>query len=277
MTRDPLDTEERSRPWHEIGDGVFVRAFADFNVNVGLVVGRRAALVVDTRASARKGLELRTAVGRMTPLPPIAVNTHHHFDHVFGNAAFATAEIWGHELCVSRMLEEAETIRATLARAMPELAAEYAQTEVVPPNRTFRDHATIDLGGRTVELVHFGRGHTDNDVAVIVADAGVAFAGDLVEEGAPPSFEDSYPLEWAGTLGRLLARADGHIVPGHGRVVDGNFVAGQTKELEALAELARRVRSAGGSAAGALRDSPFTGEAGERALERAFGQLGGEV
>jgi glyoxylase-like metal-dependent hydrolase (beta-lactamase superfamily II) len=277
MTQDPLDADTGSRPWREIGDGVFVRAFPEFRVNAGLVVGERAALVIDTRASVRQGLELRAAIGRMTPLPQIVVNTHHHYDHVFGNAAFATAEIWGHERCVARMLEEAETIRAALARAMPERAVEYAETPTVPPNRTLHDRATIDLGGRTVEFVHFGRGHTDNDVVVIVPDAGVVFAGDLVEEGAPPSFEDSYPMDWPGTLGRLLRRADGQIVPGHGGVVDRDFVEGQIGELDALATLARRVRLKGGSAEDALPDSPFTGEAGGKALERAFAQLGGEI
>jgi len=125
---------------------------------------------------------------------------------------------------------------------MPELAQEYVDTNVTPPTRTFRDRLALELGDRKVQMIHFGRGHTDNDIVVIVPDVHAVFAGDLVEQGGPPSFEDSYPLDWPGTLGRLLDVADGPIIPGHGEVVSKAFVEGQLADLSSLAELARRVR-----------------------------------
>ena len=263
--------------WREIGDRVFVHSFADFRLNVGLVVGGESVLVIDTRASSRQGADLQSAIALVTRLPQVVVNTHHHFDHSFGNGAFAHSEIWGHPQCVARMLEEAETSKVALAAVMPEVAAEYTETRITVPNRTIRERAAVDLGGRTVELVHLGLGHTDNDVVAVVADASVVFAGDLVEEGAPPSFEDSYPMQWPGTLAGLLARADGAVVPGHGAVVDRAFVAGQMAELKALGDIARYVRFEGGTVDDALPDSPFSGEAGRKAMERAFAELAGEI
>ncbi|GAA3309585.1 hypothetical protein GCM10020219_013400 [Nonomuraea dietziae] len=93
------------------------------------------------------------------------------------------------------------------------------------------------------------------------------FAGDLVEEGAPPAFDDGYPLDWPGTLTAMLADLpEPVIVPGHGAVVDRAFVTAQLGELATTADLARRAHVEG------LRDLisqiPYP-----QALERAFLQL----
>jgi len=96
--------------------------------------------------------------------------------------------------------------------------------------------ATIHLGDRIVEVRHLGRGHTGEDVVVVVP--GVVFAGDLVEESGPPQYDElSHPLEWPQTNRRLLALiGEGDlVVPGHGEVVDRRFVADQIDELERLA------------------------------------------
>ena len=267
----------RARMWREIADGVFVRRFVDFNVNVGLIVGHDRALVVDTRASERQGRELAGEIRRLTQARLIVANTHHHYDHSFGNAAFLPGEMWGHELCAARMRSDAPTTQLELAAAMPEAAQEYRDTRITPPNKTLRDGIALELGNRAVELKYFGRGHTDNDIVIVVPDVHAVFAGDLVEQGAPPSFEDSYPLDWPGALGRLLDFADGPIVPGHGEVVTEAFVEGQLADLSALAELARRVRFDGGSGDDAMPLSPFPATAGRAALIRAFAQLGGEL
>jgi glyoxylase-like metal-dependent hydrolase (beta-lactamase superfamily II) len=263
--------------WREVADGVFVRRFVDFHVNVGLIVGDEAALVVDTRASERQGRELADEIRWITHVRLKVANTHHHYDHSFGNAAFLPGEIWGHERCAARMRADARTTQLALAAAMPEVADEYTDTRITPPNKTFRDGVALELGNRAVELKHFGRGHTDNDIVIVVPDVHAVFAGDLVEQGSPPSFEDSYPLDWPGTLGRLLDVADGPIVPGHGEVVTRAFVEGQLADLSALAELARRIRFDGGSVNEALPLAPFPITSGRPALIRAFAQLAGEL
>ncbi len=266
-----------TRMWREIADQVFMRRYADFNVNVGLVVGDEAALVVDTRGSDRQGRELWAEIRWLTQVRLVAANTHHHYDHAFGNSAFLPAEIWGHEQCAARLRADSRTTQYALAAAMPEVAQEYTDTRITPPSKTFRDSVSIDLGGRRVDLTHFGRGHTDNDLVVIVPDVHVILAGDLIEQGGPPSFEDSYPMDWPGTLGRMLDVADGPVVPGHGEVVTRSFVEGQLADLSALAQLARRVRFDGGSANDALPLSPFPAAVARIALQRAFAQLAGEL
>jgi glyoxylase-like metal-dependent hydrolase (beta-lactamase superfamily II) len=266
-----------ARMWHEVADKVFVRRFLDFNVTVGLIIGGDAALVVDTRGSERQGRELANEIHWLTHGRMIVANTHHHYDHTFGNAAFLPAEIWAHEQCSAHLRTDSRTTQLALAAAMPEVAQEYTDTHITPPIKTFRESVSLELGGRTVELTHFGRGHTDNDIVAVVPDVHVVFAGDLVEQGGPPSFEDSYPMDWPGTLGRLLDVASGSVVPGNGQVVSRSFVEGQLADLSALAQLARRVRFDGGTANDALPLSPFPATAARAALRRAFAQLAGEL
>jgi len=263
--------------WREIAERVFVRRYADFNVNVGLVVGDESSVVVDTRGSERQGRELWGEIRWLTHGRLLLANTHHHYDHAYGNTAFLPADIWGHEQCAARLRSDSRTTQLALAAAMPELGQEYTDTRITPPNKTFRESVTLDLGGRKVDLTHFGRGHTDNDIVVVVPDVHVVLAGDLVEQGGPPSFEDSYPMDWPGTLGRMLDVAQGPVVPGHGEVVSRSFVEGQLADVSALAQLARRVRFDGGSANDALPLSPFPATAARVALQRAFAQLAGEL
>jgi glyoxylase-like metal-dependent hydrolase (beta-lactamase superfamily II) len=263
--------------WREVADRVFIRRYSDFNVTIGLVVGEDDSLVVDTRASERQGRELMDEIRWVTNTRMRVVNTHHHYDHTFGNFAFVPSEIWGHERCATRLREDSRTAQFALAAAMPEVASEYVETQITPPDKTFRDNVELELGDRQVMLTHLGRGHTDNDVVIIVPDVHVVFAGDLVEQGGPPSFEDSFPLDWPGTLGRMLDYIHGPVVPGHGDIVGRSFVEGQLADLSALAQLARRVRFDGGSITDALPLSPFPATAARIALARAFAQLAGEV
>ena len=147
------------------------------------------------------------------------VNTHGHNDHAFGNHRFRPAPIWGHARCARMVSETGAAQIAAVSAAIPALAEELAEVVLDPPDRTFDGDSSIvdfDAGGRRVELRHLGRGHTDNDVVVIVPDADVLFAGDLVEDGAPPFFGDGYPMDWPATVERMVELVTGAVVPGHG-------------------------------------------------------------
>src|ERR1035437_465913 len=253
-----LSAARAARMWREVADRVYYRRFVDFNVTVGLIVGDDSALVVDTRASERQGRELIAEIRWITQNRLILANTHHHYDHAFGNYAFLPGEMWGHEQCAARLRADSRITQLALAAAMPEVAHEYTETHVTPPTKTFRQSVSLDLGGRNVDLTHFGRGHTDNDIVAVVPDVHVFFAADLIEQGGPPSFEDSYPMDWPGTLGRLLDVANGPVVPGPGEGVVGRACGGaRLAVLAALAPPPRRVRFGGGSPIDPLPLSPF--------------------
>ena len=267
--------------WQEVGDRVFRFRYRSYDLNVGAVVGDDEVLVVDTRSWVAEATELLADLGRLTPLPcRQAVNTHWHFDHCFGNATLRPAAIWGHQRCAQQLRGAGEERRRKLMAAHPEVAEELAGVLLDPPDRPVDDAgAELEVGGRRVELRFCGRGHTDNDLVVVVPDAGVVFAGDLVEEGAPPLYgDDAFPLEWPATLDRLLALAPPTVVPGHGDVVGHAFVSGQRDELAAMAALCRRVAAGELAADEAVRAAPFPAEFARDALAlsaRAAGPAGG--
>ncbi|KRC92098.1 adenylyl cyclase [Terrabacter sp. Root85] len=250
----------------EVADRVFVARYRQWDVNVGLVLGRHGAVVIDTRASGIQGSQVLDDIRRLGRDIEVrhVVNTHVHFDHTFGNTAFETAIVHAHDNVGRTIDADAERIKAAF-RADPgdgpeygytaRDAAEVMATVVRGPDRTFGSNATIDLGDRVVTMTYAGRGHTDGDVAVLVPDTDAMFLGDLVEESAHPSFgDDCWPLEWADTLTSHLVQAEDRtvVVPGHGHPVDGAFVARQRDEIAVVAAVIRERRLGAASLTEAL-------------------------
>lgn len=261
----------------ELGNRIYRRRYESLDLNIGVVVGEEAVLVVDSRASHRQADVLREELRTLTNLPVgWLVNTHFHWDHTWGNARFPEAALWGHERCRSEMVDNGEVARRQVLEWMP---AEHHDTvnEVVitPPIETFTSSALIDIGGRIVELRYHGLGHTNSDIVVRVADEGVLFAGDLVEQGAPPAFGDSYPLDWGQTLDSIVLEAT--VVPGHGDVVDVGFVAAQQAEIEDVADIAREGHSEGVAIEALTGTGPYPAETMRQALTRAYAQLDDEL
>lgn len=224
--------------WDEVGDRVFRRRYAELDQNIGVVVTDDGLVVIDSRSHPRHARILREDLAALSPLPVRwLVNTHRHWDHCFGNQVFADAVIVGHRNCRDRLVSEWRDVIAALS-CDPSLPVEdrrsFDEVELVPPTLVFDDHTGLWAGGRRLELAFLGRGHTDGDIVVTVDD--VTFAGDLVEEGAPPSFGDSYPDEWPDTLRRLAEGVTGAVVPGHGDVVDRGFVLSQAADIAAAVE-----------------------------------------
>lgn len=263
--------------WHGVGDGVFARRYEFLALTIGAVVGDDGILVVDTRASHRQARELIDDLAALSDLPVRwVVNTHYHWDHCWGNALFPSAQLWGHENTRAAMLEQGEEVRQ---KVMGYLSVEdheaIREVEIVPPDHTFSDQVSLDIG-RAVDLRYHGRGHTDSDITIDVD--GVLFAGDLVEEAAPPAFGDAFPLEWADTLANLLSFVRGPVVPGHGDPVDRFFVEQQRAEIAATVELARAgFRSDLPADQVDVRPAPFPAELSRFIVERSYTQLAGQI
>ncbi|NLT56036.1 MAG: MBL fold metallo-hydrolase [Actinomycetales bacterium] len=242
--------------WREVARDVLVRRNPVLDLNLTLVLGDRSCLIVDTDCHDGLARELVRVVRSRTVLPWVVVNTHAHFDHCFGNAVLAAEQpglrIWAHRGCLTALTERGEEERRSGVAWMrtagrPVDAAAVAAVTVTPPTDLVEapsgadplTERVLDLGDRHVVLRHAGRGHTDHDLVVLVPDAGVSVVGDLVEEGAPPAFEDSYPLEWPETLDRLLPDLGDTVIPGHGQVIGSSHVVRQRDDLLALADRAR--------------------------------------
>ncbi|HEX3816543.1 MAG TPA: MBL fold metallo-hydrolase [Mycobacteriales bacterium] len=264
--------------WREIGDRVYVRRHSCYDVNVGLVVGTGRCLVIDTLSTHEQARELIEAIRTVTAEPWTVLNTHFHFDHCFGNAIFRPAPIVGHFRTVQGLNESGATQRQTVRemavqQGNHDFAEQLAAVDIDPPDQALEHTTELDIGGRRITAHYLGRGHTDGDLVVEVADSAVLFTGDLIEEGAPPSFEDSFPLDWPGTASALLPLAHGAVVPGHGDVVDREFIERQAGDLARVAEHARILHAAGRGVSESFGGLPFPETAARIALDRALWQL----
>jgi glyoxylase-like metal-dependent hydrolase (beta-lactamase superfamily II) len=235
--------------WTELGDRCWVRRYREWDLNIGVVAGTDGVLVVDTRASAAQAEELLAEIRELTAAPVRWVVNTHGPDPSYP------------EIPV-------------------EVLAGVAGTPLVEVDRTFALARVIDLGDRRVELLHLGNGHTDGDVVAVVPDVDVVFAGDLIEESAPPSYgDDSYPLEWPETIDRLagMLSATTKVVPGHGAVVDANFVRDQGGDLGTVANTISGLHHNGTPLEAALAHTdgwPYPVATVEQAVRRGYEQLG---
>ncbi|WP_246199720.1 MBL fold metallo-hydrolase [Arthrobacter zhaoguopingii] len=232
------DAPGQESSWQEPAPGIRVLSLPGFAANVGFVLGSERGLIIDTGAGPRQAEQILRRVREVTDLPLAAVITHAHGDHYFGNsylAAHGVEQIWATSRCSEAMLEGGEQQRALVAGVEPEMAAgEGLHTDLAAATRLVEGKPVdLDLGGIQVTLFHLGRGHTDHDL--LVGAGNVLFTGDLVEEGADPAFEDSFPSDWIRTLGKITALEDLYdvFVPGHGAPVDVRFVGTQMEKMRA--------------------------------------------
>jgi glyoxylase-like metal-dependent hydrolase (beta-lactamase superfamily II) len=254
--------------WREVGDRVWVRRYEWLDQTIGAIGGDAGLVVIDTRATHPLADELRADLRAMGQRPLASVvNTHGHWDHVFGNARFLPTPIWGHVRCAAMIAEQGEAMRTRIQRQYP--SEPFDEVVLTPPTELFTESATLDLGDRQVELRYLGRGHTDNDIVVIVPDASVLFAGDLLENAPAPAFGDSYPIAWVAAGQALIGLVEGVVVPGHGDPFDREFAERQVAELAVLAGLAKEVANGAIGIDEAVRRSPFPAEPTSQALERA--------
>jgi glyoxylase-like metal-dependent hydrolase (beta-lactamase superfamily II) len=221
--------------WEQLTDGVHRCRLLFLDVTVGLVQGRTGAMLVDTGTTITEAEAIDADVRRITGCRVThVVLTHKHFDHVLGSSVFAEAETYCAPEVVGYLSSATDQLRDDALRYGAEAdEIDRAIAALRPPQHAI-NNAVVDLGNRKVTIAHLGGGHTTSDLIVVVPsdDGGrvVVFSGDLIEESGDPAIDaDSDRAAWPATLDRLLAIGgpDAIYVPGHGSVVDADFVRRQ--------------------------------------------------
>ncbi len=259
--------------WVELADRVWVRRCEELDLSLGLVAGDDCCLVIDTGVSADHGFAFATAVRELTPLPWQIAYTHDHFDHWFGTAAFGESSVWA-VADGARYIGSGDEQRKRWAskyrlQKREEDARAIGRSRLVPPNCQVSGAIGLNLGGRTVVLRQVGLAHSDNDMVVEVPDAGVLFAGDLLENGAPPSYDDAFPYHWPQAVEYLLSWKPKTVVPGHGDPADYWWARNQVRDMAEVARLCGEVAQGLVSAEEAAEHAPFGPETMRTAIERS--------
>jgi glyoxylase-like metal-dependent hydrolase (beta-lactamase superfamily II) len=116
-------------------------------------------------------------------------------------------------------------------------------TEICYPVITFEEKMEIDLGDRTVELIHTGHSHTEGSIIVFVADQKTLFAGDILFTNYHPNLKNADIDGWVKALDFILAMDIARIVPGHGPVSSMKDVEDMKNYLVFFDQMAKELTS----------------------------------
>jgi glyoxylase-like metal-dependent hydrolase (beta-lactamase superfamily II) len=201
--------------------------------NIGVVIGDRASLVVDTGMGRRNGERLLARVRELTDKPLLVTLTHFHPEHGWGVAPFASeATIVYNRVQREELTEKFAPFVELFSSFGPEVAELLHDVELVRPHVVYGgDGAELDLGGVTVRLSYHGPAHTRGDQLVLLPKERILFAGDLVENRFFPILpdEDAHGSLWIALLEQLERLGAEMVVPGHGEV-GGVSLIGEVRE-----------------------------------------------
>jgi glyoxylase-like metal-dependent hydrolase (beta-lactamase superfamily II) len=234
------------------------------NSNAAVIVTNDGVIVVDSHSKPSAAYALYREIQSITrkPIKKI-INTHFHWDHWQGNQVYAEAnpnlEILSSQRTLENMTDpdagsgglayiekqlasvpkeieklKDDIVRTSDAGQKARLEANLLQTEayleelkgIKPPlpNRTVSNTVTLNEGGREIQILLLGRGHTDGDIFIHLPKEKVVATGDALIDWMP-FMNDGFPEEWVQTLDALEKFDFTHIIPGHGDVASRDHLA----------------------------------------------------
>ena len=253
MTR--KDEHEATPPWDaasvnliskEMASGVFAvmpdDVFAKDHVatTAGFVIGERSVLVVEAMLNGDLASQLIGLVRTESSKPiRFLVNTSYHGDHAYGNYVFPDRTVVIHHPATKRYMDEnfEDDRRFMLGLMGKGKGIEPVQSRSA--DITVSDMISVDLGGRTVEIRHFGFAQTPGDLVIWTPDAKVLWVGNMIQAPSPalPWLLEGRHRETIETLTKVrdFLPEDATIIPGHGRPMrpaDIDFPIRYLRELD---------------------------------------------
>lgn len=102
----------------------------------------------------------------------MVINTHYHFDHIWGNASFQNSPIYAHVLCKTKILQHGKSDLLKYS----EFAKDVHSLKL--PTHTFTDHCDLENG---IQL-HYTPGHTMDSISIYDQKHQIYFTGDNLEK-----------------------------------------------------------------------------------------------
>jgi len=266
--------------------------------NIVVLASRRGLVVIDTGVLPSRAAALRAAIEREFGRKDFAyvINTHSHFDHIDGNQAFADVPIVAQQNAAREMTRWYQTPAAINAflrnysqyqaglqaelnaaadgspdsvRIQEEMAqndalmADFRQGRLVltRPTILFNDRLSLDMGDLNVNLIYFGRAHTDSDILIQIPELRLLMVGDLFSKKWLPTFQGmrSDVPHWFQVLDSLPAgpQAAETVICGHEDPMTGDELRTQAAYLRDIWEGVAAARREGANLAATKTRFPF--------------------
>ena len=227
----PTGAAAQMKPFEttKVADGVYSFRFM-FHRNM-FVVTDDGVIATDPMNPKAAGI-LMAEIKKVTDQPvKYLIYSHEHWDHAAGGKAFQAAG--------AKVVSQANCVAAFKRLPSPVVAM---------PDQTYDKRLDIKLGGRTVELHHFGRSHGQCMTVMRLPKEKIAFIVDIVtpKRVAFRDMPDFYPGDWVRTLGEVEKLDIERVIPGHGPpVVPASAVREQREYLVDLMSAVKKLRDKG--------------------------------
>ena len=243
----------------KVADGIYAalgRPTSLINCNAAIFEMSDGLLVVDSHSKPSAVYALAAQIKREVSPKPVRylVNSHFHWDHSQGNAAFKKAHPQVTILSsvgTRQLLSEQATLRlkgsldetsanieqmrdklgktsnaddkkfyqVQIKEAQSYLAEMKSYTPEIPTITVGRDLVLHDKM-HDLHLAFRGRAHTAGDISVFCPQKKVIATGDMLH-GFQPWFSDGYPHEWPKTLYTFAELDFNQVIGGHADVQQG--------------------------------------------------------
>ena len=182
--------------------------FSSTSFNSGVIATSEGVVVLDALSSEAIARQEREAIASVIKQPVrFLVSSTFHNNYTWGNVAYQDVIKIGHENYRADLLSQMQRDRVSPENQKARL-----------PQVTYRDRLTIHLGGKEIQILYLGRGHTRGDSIIFVPQDRIAYVSELFFSDQFLYINDGYGLSWLKTLDAIQALPADILVPGHGPI-----------------------------------------------------------
>jgi glyoxylase-like metal-dependent hydrolase (beta-lactamase superfamily II) len=214
--------------------------------NVGIVVGDRAALVIDPGLGRRNGETVLREVAKLSEgIDIYLASTHFHVEHTTGLVGFPETARYVNSTVQEEDYEQGAAGQASRFSERSPVHAELLRDMTRrPADITFDREYSLDLGGVHVRFLVLGPTHTRGDTAFFVEEDQVLFAGDLVMHNSfVAANQNSSMAAWLAAFDVLERLGPRAIVPAHGPIGDGALIGVNRAFMQAIDARVRQLKA----------------------------------
>ena len=196
----------RSGALRQLIPGYYV--FSSTSFNSGVIATGDGVIVLDALTSEAIARKEREAIASQIKQPVrFLVSSTFHNNYTWGNVAYPDVVKIGHA-----------DYRTDLLAQMQRDQVSPGEQQARLPQITYRDRLTIHLGGKEIQVLHLGKGHTRSDSIIFVPQDRIAYVSELYFSDQFLYINDGYGVSWLKTLDAIEALPADIFVPGHGPI-----------------------------------------------------------
>lgn len=223
-----------------------------YGANITCVALDDGLVFLDTGMSTEIAARFRNAMEkRFERKTKTLLLTHAHIDHFLGMGAFSDVEVVaaeaGRELFEKQLqIEFDEAKIEAYTQVFPKFRDAIGSAKPFLPTRWFKEEITFGGGDRRLVVTNAG-GHSSCSSFARFGPEGVIVAGDLVQVDQYPYFGDpSTDLQaWIKTLARWEGMEIAKIAPGHGRIVERDYIPRMRLFFEEMISALKQLKAEG--------------------------------